>query len=124
MLARCQVVVVSEEDMRADPDFLGLCVSRVPITLVTRGSGGAVLHHEGQAIAFPACPAAEVEPTGAGDVFAAAFLVEYHRTGDARAGAAFACCAAAFAVEGRGLAGVPPDRPAVESRLARYRRDG
>lgn len=124
LLARCQVVVVSEEDMRADPDFLGLCIRRVPITLVTRGPRGAVLHHEGEAIPFPACPADEVEPTGAGDVFAAAFLVEYYRTGNPCASTAFACCAAAFAVERPGLAGVPPDRPAVEARLARYRRDG
>jgi sugar/nucleoside kinase (ribokinase family) len=61
----------------------------------------------------------EVDPTGAGDVFAAAFLIEYNLTGDPRHSTAFACCAASFAVERPGLTGIP-DRAAVENRLAAY----
>jgi sugar/nucleoside kinase (ribokinase family) len=43
-----------------------------------------------------------VDPTGAGDVFAAAFLLHYHETEDPLAAAAFATCAASCVVEGVG----------------------
>lgn len=119
LLAGSQVVIFSQEDVLGDPSFLPLCLERVPITLLTQGAGGATLFVGGQSRRFPAFPVKEVEPTGAGDVFAAAFLIEYHRTGDPHHSAAFACCAASFAVERRGLKGVP-DRESVERRLALY----
>ncbi len=119
LLAGSKVIVFSEEDLRGDPGFLSLCRERVPITLLTRGDQGATLFFRGQSRQFPAFPVTEVDPTGAGDVFAAAFLIEYHRTGDAYHSTAFACCAASFAVERPGLAGVP-DRASVERRLEHY----
>jgi 1D-myo-inositol 3-kinase len=61
-----------------------------------------------------------VDPTGAGDVFASGFLIEYHLARDPWRAAAFACCAASFAVERPGLEGIP-DRESVERRLALYR---
>jgi sugar/nucleoside kinase (ribokinase family) len=52
--------------------------------------------------------AVELDPTGAGDVFAAAFLWHLHSSsGDWRTAADWANCAASFAVEQRGVAGVP-----------------
>jgi sugar/nucleoside kinase (ribokinase family) len=65
----------------------------------------------------PALPRAEVDPTGAGDVFAAAFLVRYHETGDALEAAAFAACAASCVVEGIG-ASTLGDRAEVLRRTA------
>ena len=50
----------------------------------------------------PSLPRPEVDPTGAGDVFAAAFLVRYQETGDPLEAAAFAACAASCVVEGVG----------------------
>jgi sugar/nucleoside kinase (ribokinase family) len=41
-----------------------------------------------------------VDPTGAGDVFATAFLIRYQETGNPSQAAAFACCAASCVVEG------------------------
>ena len=119
LLSGSRVVVVSEEDLAGDPGFLAVCLARVPITVVTRGDRGATLFERGKASHLPAFPVKEVDPTGAGDVFAAAFLVEYHRTGDPYRSAAFASCAASFAVERWGLEGVPT-REMVEERLARY----
>ncbi len=59
--------------------------------------------------------------TGAGDVFAAAFLVGYHETGDPLEAAAFACCAASCAVEGVGATTLG-DRAEIERRRARRER--
>jgi sugar/nucleoside kinase (ribokinase family) len=52
--------------------------------------------------------ATEVDPTGAGDVFAGAFLWHLHQSGgDWKAAADWANCVASFVVEKRGVAGVP-----------------
>jgi 1D-myo-inositol 3-kinase len=120
VLSGCRVVIFSEEELAGDPDFLSICRKRVPITLLTRGARGATLFLGSQLRDFPAYPVEEVDPTGAGDVFAAAFLIEYHRTGDPAAAAAFACCAASFAVERPGTEGMPT-RSMVERRLHDYR---
>lgn len=119
LLDGCDVVVFSEEDLTGDAGFLTLSVERVPLVLLTQGTRGATLFHGGQREQFAAFPVEEIDPTGAGDVFAAAFLIEYNLTGDPRHSTAFACCAASFVVERPGLAGIP-DRAAVEERLATY----
>jgi 1D-myo-inositol 3-kinase len=120
LLAGCQVVIFSEEDIEGAGDFLDSCLKVVPVTVLTRGAHGATLFLGTQSFEFPAYPAREVDPTGAGDVFASAFLIEYHLARDPLAAAAFACCAASFAVERQGLEGIP-DRQSVERRLALYR---
>lgn len=93
--------------------------SRPPILALTRGREGSRLRHNGRWYAVPAYPAREVDPTGAGDVFVAAYLVRYHETGDALAAALFASCAAGLSVEAPGLAGIPT-RDQVEERMARF----
>ena len=70
----------------------------------------------GVAVEVPALTAHPVDFTGAGDVFASAFLVAYHETGDPRRAARFAHAAAAFAIEDEGTTGIP-SRAAVEARL-------
>jgi 1D-myo-inositol 3-kinase len=119
LLDICQAVIFSEDDLEADPFFLARCRKRVPLVLLTRGPGGAILYRGDDGELFPAFRVEEVDPTGAGDVFAAAFLIEYNLTGDPRHSTAFACCAASFVVEQAGIAGIP-DRAAVEHRLAVY----
>jgi ATP-dependent Clp protease ATP-binding subunit ClpA len=61
--------------------------------------------------------AIERDPTGAGDVFAAAFLIQLGETGDALEAARFAACVAAGSVEGRGASQIPT-REETERRLA------
>ena len=79
----------------------------VPHVVITKGAAGADLMLGERREHFAAYPAREVDPTGAGDVFAAAFLVQLAATGDPRDAADFANCAASFAVEGDGVGGIP-----------------
>ena len=65
---------------------------------------------------MPSLPRQEVDPTGAGDVFAPAFLIRYHGEQDPAAAAAFAACAASCVVEGTGRSALG-DRAEVERRL-------
>jgi sugar/nucleoside kinase (ribokinase family) len=121
VLRHVQAVFVSEEDIGGlETHVLGF-FQRVPLGAVTLGDGGALLFVNGERYAIPADLADETDPTGAGDVFAAAFLIRYQREGDPWGAAAFATCAAACSVEAEGIAGIP-DRPTLDARLARYRR--
>ncbi len=116
LLAHTDVLVMSLEDTGGDEEALLSYVALAPLVVVTAGSDGATLYEEGQLVAvIPACHAAPVDFTGAGDVFTAAFLVRYHETGDALRAIAFAHAAAAYAIEAPGSAGIA-ERPAVTER--------
>lgn len=110
------VVFLSEQDLpeaeRAARELLG----QVPMVALTRGwLGLTLLTREGEH-EVPSLPRTESDPTGAGDVFAAAFLVGYHESGDPPGAAAFAACAASCAVEGVGASSLG-DREEVLGRL-------
>lgn len=81
--------------------------TRGPLLVATDGRRGATLFECGTIMHFPAYQATEVDPTGAGDVFAAAFLVHLHLHHDAHAAMNFANCVASLSVEGPGIAGIP-----------------
>jgi 1D-myo-inositol 3-kinase len=116
-LAGVHVLFLSEQDLpesgRAARDFL----SAVPMVALTRGWEGLTFLTRDGVHDVPALPRAEVDPTGAGDVFATAFLVRYHETHDVLEAAAFAACAASCAVEAVGAAGLG-DRTEIEKRMA------
>ena len=88
------------------------------MVIIKKGEHGAFLFKETSIFFAPAYPLEEVfDPTGAGDVFAAAFLVGYHERNDPQEAAVFACCAASCAVEGVGTSSLG-DRAEVERRMA------
>jgi sugar/nucleoside kinase (ribokinase family) len=90
----------------------------LPILFFTLGDRGSRLWSGGHWQKVPAFPAREVDPTGAGDVFAAAFLARYIETNDIAQSSLFAAAAAAVSVEAVGTAGIP-SRAQVEERLHR-----
>ena len=99
VLNRADVVILSELDVaggRIPARWLDHC----GIFILTKGKSGAVMRYGGRWFNIPAYPAREVDPTGAGDVFAAAFLIRYFETKDAFAAGLFASCAASLKVEG------------------------
>jgi sugar/nucleoside kinase (ribokinase family) len=113
-LARVDFVSMSENDCVAPEalaeEFPGHAFA------VTKGAKGARVYSEGDVYDLPAFTAAEVDPTGAGDVFAAAFLIALRERRPVVRAARFAACVASFAVEAPGLEGIP-SRSAVEARL-------
>ncbi|TAK23146.1 MAG: ribokinase [Chloroflexota bacterium] len=109
-------VILSEEDVLRDESTIAMLRQEVRLLVVTRGSAGSTLFENGRAREFAPFPAREIDPTGAGDAFAAAFLVRLAETGDSGAACEFANCAASFVVEAVGATGVPT-RAQVEARL-------
>ena len=118
VLERAEVMVLSEIDVPAGR-IPGRWLDHDGIFILTRGRRGAVMRCDGRWYDIPAYPAREVDPTGAGDVFAAAFLIRYFETSDAFSAGLFASCAASLKVEGAG-AGAIPSREQIEQRMNRY----
>ena len=116
VLPYIDAAVVSRDDI-VDDGQVSQWAEIVPILVVTEGSRGARLHTKGHWHTVPAFAAQEVDPTGAGDVFAAALALMLLETGDAVAAATFASCVASFSVEAQGTAGLPT-RAQVDGRLA------
>ena len=108
VLAHTSVLILSEEDIAPYPSsIITGYAAKVPVLVITEGDKGARVHTEGAWHHLPAFPTQEVEPTGAGDVFAAAYLVHYAKERDAIAAVRFANCVASFAVEREGTDGIP-----------------
>jgi 1D-myo-inositol 3-kinase len=123
VFAACDALFVSVEDLGPGaPRLVPVLAGAAPILVVTDGARGARLWVAGAAHRVPACPAVEIDPTGAGDVFAAAFLLAL-RAGEAPlAAAGFAACAASIVVEGVGPDPLPRlAGPELAARLASHR---
>jgi len=108
---------VSEEDL-IDSGAAAAWAEYVPAVALTRGRQGSVVWDNGVRHEVPAMPATEIDPTGAGDVFAAAFTVRLHEVGDVLTAARFASAAAALSVQGRGAEAVA-EREAIDEILRR-----
>jgi 1D-myo-inositol 3-kinase len=99
------VVFVSDEDVR-DADSVAVWCKRVPIVVLTRGRSGCTVWDESGRHDVTAALVREEDPTGAGDVFAVAFLVRFDETHDVVESARFAAAAGALSVRGQGYEAV------------------
>jgi 1D-myo-inositol 3-kinase len=116
VLRRINLLVISELDV-PDPHALARAWGRmIHIIVVTQAERGAIVYEHGVPCHYPARPARQVDPTGAGDVFAAAFLIRQAETDDICQAAAFANAVASFSVEEPGILGIP-SRSRVEEYL-------
>ena len=110
VLSRLQALFLSSDDVAGwESEALSL-YQRVPLGALTFAARGAVLFVNGERHTVVPEPAVEIDPTGAGDVFAAAFMIRHNLTGagnDPWEAAAYAAVAGALTVEGPGIEGVP-----------------
>lgn len=118
-LAAATALVLSDEDLAADPTGAARLAAAGTWVALTRGAAGARLFLGPRVVDVPACPARAVHPTGAGDVFAAAWFVRLAAGEEPIAAARYAACAAACAIERPGLAGIPTPEQ-IEERLAQW----
>lgn len=122
LLQSVQALFLSREDIRGQEAQVVEWFQRMPVGVLTADREGALLFVNGERYEIQPRPAREVDPTGAGDVFAATFLVSYQRAGDPWLAAAAAACAGSLAVEGEGWSAVA-DRAALDAALAEYQRN-
>jgi hypothetical protein len=107
VLERIDALVLSIEDVRGNEALVAGYARHCALVALTRGAQGSTLFLRGVPHHIPAFPAIERDPTGAGDVFAAALLIRLHETGDPLDAARFASYVAALSVEGAGISCIP-----------------
>ncbi len=119
VLVGASVLILSDEDLGDDRAALDLYRRLCPLVVLTQGTRGCQVWQGEQMTPVPPRPAREVDPTGAGDVFAAAFLIRLAATGDPLRAARFANVAASFSVEGPATQAIP-SLAQVETWLAQH----
>ncbi len=120
LLRQANVLFVSDEDLPPNSKpVLENWSERVDTLAYTSGERGAEVCHRGAWRRIDPFPANSVDPTGAGDIFATAFLVRYQESGDPWQATRFAAGAASLIVESEGLEDMP-DRATIEKRLQEH----
>jgi sugar/nucleoside kinase (ribokinase family) len=119
ILPSLQAAVLSIEDVRGDWTIPEYWARQIPTLVVTQGDQGCTVFHHGRAFSVPPRPAQPVDPTGAGDVFAAAFFVRLCENDDLWQAAYFANVTASMAIERFGPEGAPT-RTEVEAYIAQH----
>ena len=107
ILPHIDILILSDEDLRYYPDELEKYIGLTSIVVLTQGVQGATLFQNGTQLKSAAYSVTEVDPTGAGDVFATAFLIDYYQSRSVKDALNFAHCVASFAVEGVGTSCIP-----------------
>jgi sugar/nucleoside kinase (ribokinase family) len=110
VLQNASAAVISIEDIHGDERMVEDMASSIRVLAVTEGANGSRLYWNGDLRRFRPPKMVEVDPTGAGDIFAAAFFIRMSTTRDPWEAARFATNLAAFSVLRYGLDGIPlPD---------------
>jgi sugar/nucleoside kinase (ribokinase family) len=114
-LGRAAAAVISVEDVASNEDRIEEFATSVRILAVTEAGQGSRLYWNGDVRRFRPPAVKEVDSTGAGDVFAAAFFTRLQTTRDPWEAARFATQLAAYSVTRPGLAGIPTPTEIQES---------
>lgn len=93
---------LGDDDVRGQGDLVERLAALVPRVVFTHGAAGCEVIAGGRVRRVGVFPARELDPTGAGDVFAAGFLFALARGDDPVEAARLGAAAASIAVEGRG----------------------
>lgn len=111
ILPHLDVLILSIEDIDGELQLIFEFLEYTSLVILTEYRDGSTVYRrvgtEVETVSVPPRPADEVDPTGAGDIFATAFLLRLAATGDPFDAARFANVTASFGVEERGVAGIP-----------------
>lgn len=107
VLARSDAVVCSIDDIAGDWSVAEAWSARTRLLVVTVGERGCYAYIHGASHHVPAPQVVELEPTGAGDIFAATLFIALRDGATALDACAYACCIAAQSVTRPNLAGLP-----------------
>lgn len=116
LLSAIDAVILSEDDLRGQGDLLDRLVRAVPVVAFTRGARGCDIIVRGRTTRVGVFPVEEVDPTGAGDVFAAGFLFAMAQGAPPPEAARLGAAAASFVVEAPGGTALPRVRDAFARR--------
>jgi sugar/nucleoside kinase (ribokinase family) len=135
MVSQCHVLFATQHELELLAQTRGTAAAALKVLntrpldalVVKLGAAGAVLWNHHESLYLPALPVAVVDPTGAGDALAGAFMGRLAEvsaeTEDALVGALeWGMVAASFAISGVGVSALrDASRADLEARLDRYR---
>lgn len=107
ILPLAQVACISLEDVQSDETMIEQMASCIPVLAVTEAHKGASVFWHGDVRHFKAQKVREVDVTGAGDIFAAAFFYRFYTTRDPWEAARFANLIASTSVQRNGIDSIP-----------------
>jgi sugar/nucleoside kinase (ribokinase family) len=107
VLTHATATVISTEDVAANEDLIEEMATMSSILVVTEGFFGARIYWHGDVRRFTAPKVAEVDATGAGDIFSTAFFIQYQKTRNPWDATRFANRIASQSVTRSGLQSVP-----------------
>ena len=116
-LGKADAVIISREDVHQNEELIEHMAHQTQVLVVTEGAAGSVVYWHGDRRRFRPPAVEEVDATGAGDVFSAAFFVRLHQTRDPWEAGRFATILAAHTVMRVGLAGIPTPHEIEEATL-------
>jgi len=106
MLPKMAAAVISVEDVKFEEERIQHLLKYTNILAVTEGEQGARVYWKGDVRHFNAPKVDVVDPTGAGDIFAAVFFARLYATRDAWLAGAQAVQLASISVTRRGVDGM------------------
>jgi len=106
-LAYADAVVISDEDVGFEQSKIDDLANQCKLLVVTQGAKGANVYWQGKINHFEAPVVKEIDPVGAGDVFASTFFIHLHDTQDILYSAKVAVRIAAFSVTRAGQHSAP-----------------
>ncbi len=110
ILNKASAVILSIEDVHHDENRIDELIPKTRVLVITEGAAGARIYWNGDVRRVNAPVVTMVEPTGAGDIFAATFFIRLHQTNDPWEAARCAIRIASTSVTRVRLNGVPtPD---------------
>ena len=115
ILGRADASVISIEDVHGDENVINEFASMLPVLVVTEGAAGARVYWNGDLRTFRPPAVQEVDPVGAGDIFAVSFFIRFQATRDPWESARFATLLAANSVTRLTLTGVPTEEEVKRS---------
>jgi hypothetical protein len=111
--------VLSMDDVGGDANEAARLAALSSVAAVTDGERGCRVCWKGESRTFPAPAVKPVDPTGAGDIFAAVFFLRLQETGDAWEAGRMAVALGSISVTRPGLAGVPTRAEILEAKRTR-----
>ncbi len=118
LLRHVALAVFSQQDIEGDASLVE-AFRQVVVTVVTDGAAGGVVYRGSSFLTYSAYPAEEVDPTGAGDVFATSLLVaQYFLKLPLEEALALAAQVAALTVQHAGVYTPTPDE--ISAIVAQY----
>jgi hypothetical protein len=107
ILKEFNAIIFSIEDIAEDEDIIDAYARDSQVLAVTEGRKGVRIYWQGDMRYFSAPVVDEIDSTGAGDIFAAAFFIRHAQTKNPWEAARFAVQVAAISVTRTGLESIP-----------------